>query len=404
MGAGRVEIVPADPADVRRRVLAEVDRWADQLVEVSHDLHAHPEIGYTEHHAHDALTAVLDQGGLTVERHAHGLDTAFAATAGSGPDGAHVAVLCEYDALPQIGHACGHNVIGAAGLGAGLAAAAVAEELGGRLTVLGTPAEEGGGGKIHLAAAGAFDGVDAALMIHPAGADLTRIHAIAVHEARVIYHGLASHAASAPELGRNALDAAVLGYMNVAALRQHMGSGERVHGYFTEAGTAANVVPSRTAATWFVRSPTLDGLEQLEARFLTCLEAGAAAAGCTMEVEWPNPVYADMVDNPVLLERYVANAATIGRTVIEPTAELRVTGSTDMGNISHLVPSIHPIIKVSPPDVSIHTEAFERWAGSPEGDRAVIDGAKAMALTIVDLWLDPDLVTAARAAHAAPHP
>jgi len=396
--------VPVDATDVRQRVLAEVDRWADRLVEISHDLHAHPEIGFTEHHAHDALTVVLDEAGLKVERHARGLDTAFAATVGTDTDGAHVAVLCEYDALPQIGHACGHNVIAAAGLGAGLAAASIAEELGGRLSILGTPAEEGGGGKIHLAERGAFDGVDAALMVHPAGADLTRIHAIAVHEARVTYHGLASHAASAPELGRNALDAAVLGYVNVAALRQHIESGERVHGYFTEAGTAANVVPSRAAATWFVRSPTLEGLEKLEARVLACLEAGAVAAGCTMDVDWPNPVYADMVDNPVLLERYVANAAAIGRTVVEPTDQLRVTGSTDMGNISHLVPSIHPIIKVSPPDVSIHTEAFERWAGSPEGDRAVVDGAKAMALTVADLWLDPGLVAAARSAHVAPHP
>ena len=200
----------------------------DVLVDLSRQIHARPELGYEEHFAHDLLTRVLEDEGLSVTRSARGIDTAFEARAGS--DGPTVAVLCEYDALPAIGHACGHNVIAAAGLGAGLAAAALADELGGRVVVIGTPAEEGGGGKLRLIDAGAFAGVDAALMVHPADADLLAMDVIAVHEVVVSYTGEAAHAAAYPHRGRNALDAAVLGYVNVAALRQHIAPGERIHG------------------------------------------------------------------------------------------------------------------------------------------------------------------------------
>src|SRR6478736_3156534 len=255
-----------DLEEAKARVCAEVDRRADTLIAASHAIHDHPEENFAEHHAHDLLTGLLEEEGLAVERHAYGLDTAFSARAGSG--GPTVAVLLEYDALPGIGHACGHNIIAAAGLGAGLAAAALADELGGRVIVLGTPAEEGGGGKVFLAERGALDGVDAALMVHPSGLDLATMDAIAIQRLRVTYHGREAHAAAAPELGRNALDAAVLGYMNVAALRQHIRPDERIHGIFTEAGTAPNVVPARAAATWYVRSPTVRGLHKLKARVL----------------------------------------------------------------------------------------------------------------------------------------
>ncbi len=195
--------------------------------------------------------------GLAVEAHAYGLDTAFVARAGS--TGPTIAVCCEYDALPGIGHACGHNIIAAAGLGAGLAAAVVADELGGRVVVLGTPAEEGGGGKVHMIDAGAFDDVDAAVMVHPAGGDLRAMNVIAVHRVLVTYHGQAAHAAAFPHKGRNALDAAVLGYMNVAALRQHIRPEERLHGIFTEAGDKPNIVPARAAAEWYVRAGRTSG-------------------------------------------------------------------------------------------------------------------------------------------------
>ena len=385
---------------VKDRIDAVVDEHAGVLLDASHRIHAHPELGFQEHHAHEVLTTVLADAGLHVTPGAYGLETAFEARAGGG-DGPTVAVLCEYDALPGIGHACGHNIIGTAGVGAGIAAAAVAAELGGNLVVLGSPAEEGGGGKIFLAERGAFDGVDAALMVHPAGMDLARFGAIAIQQVEVTYTGRAAHAAAAPQAGRNALDAAVLGYVNMAALRQHIRPDERIHGIFTEAGEAANVVPDHAAATWYVRSPTVKGLEKLEARVLACLEAGAAAAGCGMDHHWVEPAFANMVDNDPMIERYRANLARTGRTLVYPDSMAAIVGSTDMGNVSHIVASIHPMIAVSPPNVAIHTKDFVRYSGGEEGDRAVLDGAKAMAATVADLWGEPEAIDEVRAAFAA---
>ena len=389
-----------DLAAAKDRIDAVVAEHAEALLDASHRIHARPELGFEEHHAHVVLTTLLEDAGLTVTRGAYDLDTAFEARAGSGT-GPTIAVLCEYDALPGIGHACGHNVIGTAGVGAGIAAAAVATELGGNLVVLGTPAEEGGGGKIVMAQRGAFEGVDAALMVHPAGLDLARFAAIAIQQIEVTYHGRAAHAAAAPQVGRNALDAAVLGYMNVAALRQHIRPDERIHGIFTEAGEAANVVPDRAAATWYVRSPTVRGLEKLKARVLACLEAGATAAGCGMDHVWIDPAFANMVDNEPMIELYRTNLARTGRTLADPTSMDSVVGSTDMGNVSHLVASIHPMIAVSPPNVAIHTTDFVRYAGGQEGDRAVLDGARVMAATVADLWAEPGAIEEVQAAFEA---
>ena len=384
---------------VKDRLHELVDAHADVLIDASHQIHAHPELGFEEHFAHDLLTSVLADAGVEVETAAYGVETAFAGRAGtSGPT---IAVLCEYDALPVIGHACGHNVIGTAGLGAGIAAGAMAEELGGRVLILGTPAEEGGGGKVKLAEQGAFEDVDAAMMVHPAGMDLATFGAIAIQTLNVVYQGKAAHAAAAPQKGLNALDAAVLGYMNVAALRQHIRPDERIHGIFTEAGDAANVVPDRTAATWYVRSPKLRSLQRLKARVLTCLEAGAAAAGCTMEHEWKDPAYADLIDNDPFMALYVANAERVGRAVADVGSAEGVVGSTDMGNVSYLVPSIHPMIQVSPPNVAIHSADFVRYAGGDEGDKAVIDGAKMLACTVADLWCQPGKLEEIRAAFDA---
>jgi len=388
----------ADLADLKDRIDASVAAQAPALIEASHQIHSHPELGFEEHKAHEILTDLLDANGLAVTRGAYGLPTAFEAVAGSS--GPRIAVLCEYDALPGIGHACGHNIIGTAGAGAAIAAGALAEEMGGTVVVLGTPAEEGGGGKVFLAERGAFDGIDAALMVHPAGLDLARFGAIAIQQVEVTYHGRAAHAAAAPQAGRNALDAAVLGYNNVAALRQHIRPDERIHGIFTEAGEAPNVVPARTAATWYVRSPSVRGLQKLKARVLACLEAGAQAAGCTMEHRWLDPAYADMVDNDPMIELYRANLARTGRTLVDPADLQTIVGSTDMGNISHLVPSIHPMIAVSPPTVAIHTTAFVRHAAAPEGDQAVLDGARAMASTVVDLWAQPGALEGVKEAFA----
>jgi amidohydrolase len=376
----------------KARVQEEVDRRADLLLEVSHRIHGHPELVFEERFAADVLASALG-----TEAGAYGLDTAFEARTGSG-DGPTVAVICEYDALPGIGHACGHNVIAAAGLGAGLAAGALAEEAGGRLVVLGTPAEEGGGGKVLMGERGAFDGVDAALMVHPAGGDLTEADVIAIATWRVEYFGRGAHAAAAPHYGRNALDAMVLGYNAVAALRQHIAATDRVHGVFLEAGEKPNIVPDHTVAEWYVRSATIDTLQPLKDRVLACLEAGAAAAGCRMELQATCPEYTDLRSNAPLVDLYRANSAALGRPVADPSAANRVVASTDMGNVSYLVPSIHPMIAVAPPDVALHTAEFARWAGSEQGDRAVLDGAKAMAMTVLDLWLTPGLVEEVRAA------
>ncbi len=381
------------------RVCELIDAKAELLVDVSHQIHAHPELAFDEHFAHDLLCDTIEAEGLTVQRGAYGLDTAFEARAGTA--GPVLAVCCEYDALPGIGHACGHNIIASAGLGAGLAAAAVADELGGRVSILGTPAEEGGGGKVYMIDRGAFDDVDAALMVHPADHDLLWMNTIAIHQVHVHYQGAAAHAAAAPHLGRNALDAAVLGYMNVAALRQHILPEERIHGVFSDGGDKPNIVPMTAGTYWYVRSPTLESLEPLKARVLACLEAGATAAGCTMTYEWQDPSYADMIEIEPLLGAYAANASALGRTTIEPDRMSAVVGSTDMGNVSYKVPSIHPMIKVAPDSCAIHTPEFAGHAASPLGDLAVLDGAKAMAMTMVDLWCEPDLLAAAQSAHSA---
>ncbi len=385
--------------EAKDRMGERIEALAERLVDVSHRIHANPELNFDEKFAHDLLCDVLEGEGIATERHAHGVDTAFVGRAGS--TGPTIAVCLEYDALPGIGHACGHNIIAAAGLGAGLAAATVAEAAGGRVAVLGTPAEEGGGGKVMLIRNGAFAGVDAALMVHPAGADLRRMNTIAIQQCHARYRGEAAHAAAAPHRGRNALDAAVLGYVNVAALRQHILPAERIHGVFVDGGDKPNIVPATAATHWYVRSPTVDGRERLKARVVACLEAGAAAAGCELEIEWVDPPYSDMIDNTTLLDHYAANAARLGRDVVDPADDSAVVGSTDMGDVSYEVPSIHPMIKAADADAAIHTERFAGFACSDQGDRAVVDGAKAMAWTIADLWLAPGVLDAARDEHGA---
>lgn len=384
---GTSSIRPVTPDVAKQQMASEVDARASRLLSVSHQIHENPELCFEEHTAHDLLCSVLEDEGLEVERSAFDLDTAFVARAGGA--GPHVAVICEYDALPEIGHACGHNVIAAAGLGAGLAAAVLADELGGRISIIGTPAEEGGGGKQYMLERGAFDGVNAAMMVHPANHELVRMNTIAVEQLVVTYAGQPSHASASPHLGRNALDGAVLGYMNVAALRQHIRPDERIHGIFTRAGDKPNIVPHDVAAEWYVRSPKLDSLAELKERVVACLEAGAAAAGVDIECRRESPIFADLIDNQVLLDLYARNAASMGRIAREPKSSAAVVGSTDMGNVSYAVPSIHPMIKVAPDNVAIHTPEFAHYAESESGDQAVLDGAKIMAMTVADLWLDP---------------
>ena len=352
-------------------------------------------MGFEEHFAHDLLAGAAEEAGLEVQRQAYGVETAFAARAGTA--GPLVAFLCEYDALPGIGHACGHNIIAASGLGAALAAAEVVEELGGRLLILGTPAEEGGGGKLRLMQGGAFAGVDAALMVHPAGLELSEMQTLAVQQLHARYSGRAAHAAAAPQAGRNALDGAVLGYVAAAALRQHIGSDERFHGIFTDGGRKPNIVPAFAETNWYVRSPTVARLEVLKERLADCLESGAVAAGVDIELAWADYCFAEVRSNRPLVELWRTNAAALGRNPQPPTPGRTVIGSTDMGNVSQVVPSIHPMIAVAPPEVALHTEDFAACARGPDGDRGVIDGAKTLAAVAIDYWSDPSVRTAVSA-------
>lgn len=382
--------------DVKADIFQEIDARAETLIDISQRIWHHPELCFEEHFAHDLLCDTLVSEGIAVERGACDLPTAFVAEAGtSGPT---IGVVCEYDALPGIGHACGHNIIAAAGLGAGLALAATAQKLGGRVRILGTPAEEGGGGKIFMIERGAFDDLDAAMMVHPANRELLYMSSLAVSTIRATYAGKASHASAAPEAGRNALDAAVLGYMGVAALRQHIADNERVHGIFTDGGDKPNVVPARTETLWFVRSPDAAGLNALEERVSCCLEAGAHSAGCEVDLSSADmPPYDAIRGNSAMGALYTANASRFGRHPVDPKSLARVSGSTDMGNVSQVVPSIHPMIKVSPDGVPIHTPEFAEHAGGSAGDAAVIDGAKMLAATAIDLWLDEENLAAVKA-------
>ena len=373
---------------LKARACERIDSVAQQLIDVSHAIHAHPEQNFAETYASELLTRTASELGLMTELGMYGCDTGFSGDVGTGST---VCIMSEYDALPDIGHGCGHNVIAAAGLGAALGLALVAPQAGGRVRYLGTPAEEGGGGKLVMARHGALDGVDIAMMVHSADADLTTIDAIALQQLVVEYAGEAAHAAAAPEKGRNALDAAVLGYMAVAALRQHILPSERIHGIFTKSGEKPNIVPREAAMEWYVRSDTITTLSVLKPRVLSALQAGASACGCGFSHEWVDAPYADMVTNNNLSSMYIANASHLGRTVTLPGINgRRVVGSTDMGNISHLVPSIHPMIASASPGTSIHTVDFARASITPMADKAVIDGAKAMAMTAIDFWTSPE--------------
>ncbi len=374
----------SDVEGLKAQACSLIDKNAETLINVSHEIHDHPEENYEEVFASELLTRTANGLGMPVELGAFDCATGFSGDVGSGPT---VCIMSEYDALPDIGHGCGHNVIAAAGLGAAIALASIAEASGGRVRYMGTPAEEGGGGKILMARNGALAGVDLAMMVHPADADLATIDAIALQQLLVEYTGQESHAAAAPHLGRNALDAAVLGYMAVATLRQHILPTERIHGIFLKSGEKPNIVPREASSEWYVRSDNVTSLAALKPRVLASLESGALACGCSVSHQWIGTPYADMVTNDTMGTMYAHNALTLGRTVTDPRhGGHRVVGSTDMGNVSHLVPSIHPMIASAPVGISIHTKQFAQFARSPMADQAVLDGAKAMAMTAIDFW------------------
>ena len=369
-----------------------VENVAETLLQVSHAIHGEPELAFEEYFACELLSSTLRDSDLDVETGVYSLETAFETTINSEQDGPTVAVLAEYDALPQIGHACGHNIIATTALGATLALNAVAQSLPGRVKMLGTPAEERGGGKELMARAGAFQGIDAALMIHPAGVNLATMPSICVAEVEVVYHGKSSHASAMPHKGINALDGLLLAYQAISNLRQHIRSTERIHGIVQEGGAAPNIVPDRTVGQFYVRAANEIELAALKPRVQACFEAGATGSGCTVEVNWAGVDYLDINTNWPLAKRFRHHAEQLGREFIDDDQALKFgAGSTDMGNVSYRLPSIHPMLAVAPPDVVIHHPDFAGWARSEKGDSAVIDGAKALARTAAEYLLSPEL-------------
>lgn len=379
--------------DLKRSVCEAVDEMAQQLLDVSHAIHANPELSFEEREACKLLVSTLEKAGLEVEPGAYGLETAFATGfGGAGSEAGCVALVAEYDALPQIGHACGHNIIATASLGAGLALHALGARLPGRVRILGTPAEERGGGKELMARQGAFEGVDAAMMVHPAGVNLVDMPSIAVGDVTAVYRGTAAHASAMPERGRNALDGLVIAYQAIGALRQHIHPSERIHGIITDGGQAPNIVPERAAGRFYVRARNERELAPLKERVVACFRAGAEATGTEVELEWSPVDYLAIRFNEPLAACYKANAERLGREFVPLDAmPARFAGSTDMGNVSHRVPSIHPMIAAAPPHCTIHNAEFAVHAGGALGDAAALDGAKALAMTALDFLCDADL-------------
>lgn len=354
------------------------------LQELSQWMYDNPEIGYEEYETARHAVELLRDAGVDVEFPAYGIDTAFAARFGSS--GPEVVVCAELDALPDVGHACGHNIICTAGLGAGLALAPLVDELGIRVTVLGTPAEERIGGKVDLIDAGAFEGAAASMMIHPSPADSVDINALAVSHLEVEFRGRETHASFAPHLGINALDAAVQAYVNVSTLRQQILDSDRIHGVITEGGSAPNVIPDRTEMQWYVRAETDERLDELYAKFVKCIEAAALATGCEVRISDMGYRYKDMRNDQLMAGLFQANSEALGRPM--PWSHeigKEGAGSTDMGNVSYEVPSIHPMLGINSLPAVNHQREFAAHTVTDDGKRAIRDGALAMAWTIIDL-------------------
>jgi amidohydrolase len=362
----------------------------EQLITLSRRIHAHPELAWEEEKSSTWIAEALDNAGFKVNRGACDLPTALIARAGSGP--LHIAFCAEYDSLPGIGHACGHNIIAAAGVGAAIAAAKVADDAGLTISLMGTPAEEvcNAAGKILMLERGAFDGVHAAMMVHPAPADMTAPPILAAALFDVFYRGKEAHASAFPERGINAADALTVAQTAIGLLRQHIRTTDRIHGIVTKGGEAANIVPAHTAARYMVRSTTLRKLEELVPRVHRCFEAGAIATGCQVEVVGGDKPNAEMVHDLELVSLYESNAVAVGRKPIDAGSAghgidmSKAAGSTDLGNVSLKIPSIHPMIGINSLPAVNHQPEFTAHGISADADRAIFDGALALAWTAID--------------------
>lgn len=372
-----------------------VEAVAPELIEVGREIHAHPELGYQEQHASRLLCALLERHGFDVQRGTASMETAFEATA--GPGGAPtIAVVAEYDALAGIGHACGHNLIAAGAAGAGIGALKALAKTGrGVVKVLGSPAEEGGGGKITLIEQGVFERIDAAVMFHPSTRTAVTHYALANSRLSFIFHGKAVHAAAMPERGINALDAFVLAYNGISVLRQHVPEGTRIHGIIKEGGTAPNVVPDRTSGQFSVRARDARYLQEtLMPRVEAIFKAAAAATGCQVELSWTRP-YLNAVTNRVIANVMRRHMEALGLQVEEPEPWVRV-GSTDAGNMSQVLPTVHAYVAIADNAVSGHSIEFREAANSERGYKAMVEAAKALGRTVVELVTEPRLLEDAR--------
>ena len=360
-----------------------IDESAEELRTIGDKIWSSPELCYKEYKAHDLLTGFLEKKGFSVERSYTGIETAFRATFGSGRP--NVCVICEYDALPEIGHACGHNLIAEAGVAASLGLKAALESSNapkGRLTVMGTPAEEGGGGKEFLIRNGAFEDIDIAMMVHPAPHSAVRAIWNDVAQLEITYTGKAAHAAAFPWEGVNALDAAVMAYTSISVLRQQMKPTWRVHGIITNGGAKPNIIPEKASMEYYIRAPSKSELVTLRKKVDSCFEAAAKATNCSMEVVEPMPAYLDIANNPTLAKQYGENWATLGAK-FDDIFDLRA--STDMGNVSYVVPSIHPIYCIGSGSEVNHTREFTTVSNTPEAHAETLVAAKAMAHTCIDV-------------------
>ena len=379
----------------KRRISERVDARGEALDRLALDIHARPEVAFEERFAANALAEYLESEKVAVRRGAGGLETAFVAEAGSG--GPVVAILGEYDALPGIGHGCGHNLMGTAAVGAFLALRDVLDGLRGRIRVIGCPAEERGNGKVRLMKGGAFEGVEAALIFHPGDRVEIDPLMLAMVSLDVEVLGKAAHAAAEPHEGVNALDGLVLGWTAMSALRLLVRSDSRIHGIITDGGKAANIIPDRAAATLMVRSPDNTYIGDLRRRVLACFEGAAVATGTELRPTWSDVCELVNTNRP-LAEAFAENARSLGRTM-HARRPSDTHGSTDMGNVTTVIPGIHPFLSITEGPVPGHSIAFTEAARTPRALETMRLAAKAMAMTALDVLVEPALLKRAKEAH-----
>lgn len=388
-----------DLSELKQRAITTIDAMRDELVQLSETIHAHPEIAFQEFESCHRLSDALESHGFTVARGVGGIATAFRAEARGTREHPAIAFLAEYDALPNLGHACGHNIVSISALGAAFALQKMIGELPGRVLVIGTPAEESGGGKVIMLEHGAFDGVDATMLAHPAARTMVARGSLASVRMDVEFFGKASHAAAAPEDGINALEAMLAMFHNINALRLHLKADARVHGIITHGGTAANIIPDYAAGKFSIRASQQSYADEILQRVIQCGHAGASATGARFEYKITGGS-ADIVVNKTMAQAFAENWRALGIVVNEPRQNERM-GSTDHGNVSHRIPSIHPYIQVAPAGTAGHTVAFREAAISMDGHAGLLNAAKGMAMTALDLMCDDQLMQAVRAEFAA---